>query len=313
MVTDPVFGLFQIPADGETEGLFNRYLSRRGGVLSLSPVARERGLYPICYRPAVTRNEKPHTHDFLELFAVVSGEGWQVVGDGAFPVVEGDVFFVNPARPHHFRKASADLLVLVVSFRPSILGLPDGLLDKSAALSAFELLRPFGATGPTGDMVRHRPKPLDFKKLLFHGFHLIENYFQKPSPSAELLTAQLGVLLELVRERGDPARTSLGHLTTWIGEHFREGLSVEGVARHFGVTPSWFSTRWNRTMGVRFLDHVAALRVREAQRLLKDTPWPIQQIAEVSGFANPAHFSTVFRRITGLKPRQWRETRGSVS
>lgn len=306
MVPDPVFGLFQIPTDRETESLYARHLVRRGAHLAFSAATAERGLYPICYRPAVTRYEKPHTHGFLELFLAMSGRSDQRVGDGVYPVERGDLFFVNPAVPHHFVSPSTDFQVLVVSFLPRALGLRDEILMGRRNLSAFHLLKPFADSSATSPHLCRSHPETDFRKILFHGLHLVESYFAPPPAPSSQLHAQLKVLLHLSRGDGDKTQTTLGEVTDWVAEHWREDLTVDRVARHFGVSPNWFSTRWNRAMGVRFLDHVATLRVNGAKELLSTTDWPMARIAEATGFATPAHFSTVFRKHLGVNPREWR-------
>jgi AraC-like DNA-binding protein len=39
------------------------------------------------------------------------------------------------------------------------------------------------------------------------------------------------------------------------------------------------------------------------------TPWPLCDIAAGAGFSTQAHFTTVFKRIAGTTPGQWRFSR----
>jgi AraC-like DNA-binding protein len=47
-------------------------------------------------------------------------------------------------------------------------------------------------------------------------------------------------------------------------------------------------------------------RVRIAKRLLADSESPLTEIAYDVGCASPQHFSTLFRRVTGVAPSTWR-------
>ena len=51
---------------------------------------------------------------------------------------------------------------------------------------------------------------------------------------------------------------------------------------------------------------IAQVRIREAARLLTSTSLSMEDIAERTGFPNPAYFSRVFKRITGRTPTQSR-------
>jgi transcriptional regulator GlxA family with amidase domain len=48
------------------------------------------------------------------------------------------------------------------------------------------------------------------------------------------------------------------------------------------------------------------VRIREAQRLLRETELSITEIAERVGFDNYSHFGKMFKRITSVAPRDYR-------
>jgi len=47
------------------------------------------------------------------------------------------------------------------------------------------------------------------------------------------------------------------------------------------------------------------LRMDEARRLLRETKRSVVDVALEVGYANPSHFARVFRRETGLSPRDY--------
>jgi transcriptional regulator GlxA family with amidase domain len=59
-------------------------------------------------------------------------------------------------------------------------------------------------------------------------------------------------------------------------------------------------------MGDRAARYVTEMRVREAAKLLLQTDASIDAIAEQTGFPNRAHFSRVFKQVTGAAPAGFR-------
>jgi AraC family transcriptional regulator len=87
---------------------------------------------------------------------------------------------------------------------------------------------------------------------------------------------------------------------------FTEPLSLEYVARAVGVHPVYlarvFRQRHQCTVG----EYIRRLRIEYACRQLATSDTPLTDIAMAAGFADPSHFSKVFRRIMGLSPAAFR-------
>ncbi|MFY0542649.1 helix-turn-helix domain-containing protein [Brevibacillus sp. H7] len=93
----------------------------------------------------------------------------------------------------------------------------------------------------------------------------------------------------------------------YMEEHFRNPeLRLEDVARHVDRSPAYFSSLLSKKQGSSYRQLLTAIRVKEAQRLLLDTKWPVQEIAEKTGFVNGNYFSKIFKEKTGTTPRSFR-------
>ena len=60
--------------------------------------------------------------------------------------------------------------------------------------------------------------------------------------------------------------------------------------------------------GQTLLEYHNALRCEKAKDLLRTTDMGISEIGEAVGFVSSAHFSHVFRKITGCTPTSYRES-----
>lgn len=84
-------------------------------------------------------------------------------------------------------------------------------------------------------------------------------------------------------------------------------LRAEDVARELGVGYSWFRQNFKRLTGVSPVQYITRLLMSRAKELLVTESCPIANIAYMLGFENVGQFSTAFRKMEGVTPRQFRE------
>lgn len=84
--------------------------------------------------------------------------------------------------------------------------------------------------------------------------------------------------------------------------------SIEEAAKKVGVSRRTLQRRLHEA-GTSFQEELSRARVREAERLLLTSDAPITQIAIDVGIGSLQHFSTLFRRINGDSPSEWRTKR----
>ena len=92
----------------------------------------------------------------------------------------------------------------------------------------------------------------------------------------------------------------------YISQHFSEEISLAGVAEELHINASYLSMLFRQVTGVTFKEHLNRVRVEEAERLLKNTDYPIIEIAVACGYRDQSYFTKVFKKYTGLTPRQYR-------
>lgn len=92
----------------------------------------------------------------------------------------------------------------------------------------------------------------------------------------------------------------------YISEHFNTPLTLEEVADHVHLHPSYFSTLFKSSTGSSFKEYLNMVRIEESKRLLANTDFSIIDIAVATGFEDQSYFSKVFKKYTGLTPKQFR-------
>ena len=93
-----------------------------------------------------------------------------------------------------------------------------------------------------------------------------------------------------------------------IFEHYRSSISLEDVAAHVNMSPTYFSKFFKKATGHRFIEFVNTLRVNKACERLAHTDDPITEICFQVGFNNIANFNRRFSDVKGMTPSEYRRT-----
>ena len=79
---------------------------------------------------------------------------------------------------------------------------------------------------------------------------------------------------------------AVAKLTPWIIDLLKEALEETGMT---------------------ITDYITKRRIENAQDLLENTSFPVQDIASLSGYDDPAYFTRIFKKMTGISPRDYRK------
>ena len=93
----------------------------------------------------------------------------------------------------------------------------------------------------------------------------------------------------------------------YISKNFSTSLSLEELAEQVNLNPAYFSTIFKQSMGSSFKEYLNMVRIEESKRLLTNTDYALLDIAIAVGFEDQSYFSKVFKKYTGLTPKQYRK------
>ena len=96
----------------------------------------------------------------------------------------------------------------------------------------------------------------------------------------------------------------------YIDDNFRENIDRNDVAAVAFVTPNYLSKLFKNSMNMNLREYINQLRVEEAKRLLISTSMSVSEIASYVGYFNISYFSTVFHKLVGVSPFDWRNEKG---
>ena len=122
--------------------------------------------------------------------------------------------------------------------------------------------------------------------------------------------AQFSALLAGQEADTEPVRD----LLAWLRDHLSDDLSLAALARQINLSERQFTRVFKAEVGATAADHVEAVRLESACRLLESTNRTIEQIAKTCGFGTPETMNRAFRRRLNTTPGEHRHHfRGGTS
>lgn len=99
----------------------------------------------------------------------------------------------------------------------------------------------------------------------------------------------------------------LRKINKYIDENLSEPtLNVDAMSDYIGLSRSQFHRRIKDMLGISPSDYIRNVRLQKATEMLRDSDIEISQIAFSLGFNSQSHFSTFFKRFTGVSPSEYR-------
>ena len=91
-----------------------------------------------------------------------------------------------------------------------------------------------------------------------------------------------------------------------IHAKYASNLTLDQVARETFVSTSYLSTLFKQELGVNFLDYLHQYRIEQSKALLRKN-YKVYAVANEVGYQDEKHFSTTFKKWTGLTPKQYQK------
>ena len=140
---------------------------------------------------------------------------------------------------------------------------------------------------------------------------LLMDYSMGGELSAPILSSMLKwLLLTVVREsRQKGAKAAIGLVSgvlEYIRENYADEISYDTLGEHFHLSPIYLNRVFRKHLKTSIHEYLLKYRINAAEDMLRSTSLAVKEIAPAVGFADVAHFSKSFKRITGYSPRDYR-------
>jgi AraC family transcriptional regulator len=102
------------------------------------------------------------------------------------------------------------------------------------------------------------------------------------------------------------SNVQLAHVVTYIDENLESELSLAELALVANMNLYRFARAFKQTIGLSPHQYVLKQRIERAKILLINTDLTLHAVGYQLGFSSQSHFTTAFRRSTGMTPKAFR-------
>jgi len=105
----------------------------------------------------------------------------------------------------------------------------------------------------------------------------------------------------------------LRRVMEYVQENLQRDLRLAELSALVHMSPYHFARLFKQSTGVPPHRFLVRRRIDAARALLAAQTAPIAEIAQLVGFRTPSHFTTTFRRVTGMTPSAYRSEAGAAN
>ena len=242
-------------------------------------------------------NYKPmekHYHNLFEIYFIDSGTCVYFINNSTYHLQTGDIILVPPGVIHNTRyyvsKHSRYLVYCPVhyipsSVRPMLHKMLHLYRNPSISDQIIDLFNKMRLESSQNDAM-HKEIMLCYTRMLF--FLMARN------------------LDSCIQVSGECAY--IENAITYIQENFANNISLVELADKCSVTPVHFSRMFKKETGFGFNNYLNLLRLQKAESILSQSPKKsVTEIASMCGFSDSNYFSTKFKQLYGMSPKQFQK------
>ena len=249
-----------------------------------------------------------HSHDYLEMAYIMSGEGKYRFEDGICPVKEGDLLILNPGVRHQ-ALACPEVETTTTEFFVGAMDLQIGKLPANTL------------PVPGGGHIMHTSGELRQKLFRICSAMEAENAVCRQGRYFMLKSYLVQMLLLVIREQCEPVEQKSGYafesvnkkyvveqIVNYFDDHYHEKISLDQIAENMYLSPFYISKIFKSETGDTPIRHLINIRLEKAKELLEaGYEGSIQEVAASVGYDDAYHFSKLFKKHYGITPSQARK------
>lgn len=263
---------------------------------------------------------KDHTHDYLQLWYVCRGAFIHSINNSKeYKMIKGDLFVLPPFVVHRVKpEPGEEVLIIGCEFLPQFINNKFENLSSSKDFFDFAYLEPFLVSK---DMVRPKLNMTGNLQTQVEDIlqEMLKEYGSEDKYYEILLKGDLLKLLALVvrefkkghqnsemKEIFKRYREAIKNTMQYIQQHFNEELHLDDLCKYSMMSKTYFCYIFKSITGKTFSEYLIDLRIQKSMKLLIESDMSVTEICFKVGFNDVTHFCRMFKKITGVPPKHYR-------
>lgn len=253
--------------------------------------------------------DKLHWHPFAEILVCLTEQLPVTLNFTTYPLRCNDILIIYPGDLHSVPQCGENAL-LIIQFPYELLTVMEEFRSREELFFRFPHI-PYDAAKPESDDLALLVKRFAALGETDHPYREMQMY-------ALLLSFFQEVGMRCLHARQDQGTSTPGteykatkqmaEACLFISHHCTSALTLEDAAKHLGISKSHFAHLFKAFTNMTFLDFLIGERIKRAQALLQNRNARIIDTAFDSGFSSISSFNRAFKKITGMTPREYRDS-----
>ena len=248
-----------------------------------------------------------HWHREFEFLYVESGQVLCGIGEKQIILSEGDAIFINSKILHRFYASSGGVI-------PNFVCMPEFIAPESSLVYKKYILPIISSNMSFQYFQSAEPWQARIIQIMIKIMETQENEKIKELSTLALLQNLWLIFYENVKLSGkeevqtvdETSQKRVQLMMQYIHENYKQGLSLNEIASHIGVSKSTALHLFQRFLHTTPVNYLIEYRLQAASRLLKNTNKKVKTIAYESGFHNVDYFCRVFKNHYHVTPSEYR-------
>lgn len=254
-------------------------------------VTNKDNIYPTTY----------HTHDFVELSIVTSGQIHYTIEGEHHVLKKGDVMVFNPGVHHqalvdasttctelHIGIGNLNIDCNAPNYMKSLSWPPIVTIEKyrnefeqcCKEIEKEQRLRELGHSFMLKALVM---------KLILILYREMDECSQPPSLEASQFASR-------------DKKVIVQSLIDYMSSYYMEDISLDNISKNMYLSPVYISKIFKEETGTSPINYLIQIRLEKAKQILENNTIPINMVAKAVGYEDAYYFSKLFKKYYGMSP-----------